>query len=395
MNTIAERYVKLILGIGDHDRNYVDAYYGPKEWKPASRSPRDLAQEAADLALSLRGAAGVDLSRLNFLLSQIASAQGRIAMLGGRKFSFDEEAKTLYGVEPPSVSESDLEQALRQVDQAIPGSGTLIERYARLEARFRVPPERLDRTFRAAIAEARQRTRRHIPALPAKESFEIEYVKGKSWSAYNWYKGEAHSLIQVNVDQPIAIDRVLHFACHEGYPGHHVYNALLEANLVRDRGWWEYSIYPLYSPQSLLAEGTADYGNHLVLAGRERLEFKRDVLFREAGLDPAAAEEQHRSVELVRPLRHAAILAARQYLDGRKDAAATVAILERYTLQNRALAERRLRFFDEHRSYVINYSFGEDLVANWISKTAGSDVSQRWNAFTSLLDSPRTPANLL
>ena len=33
MNTIAERYVKLVLAVGQHDADYVDAFYGPPEWK--------------------------------------------------------------------------------------------------------------------------------------------------------------------------------------------------------------------------------------------------------------------------------------------------------------------------------------------------------------------------
>src|SRR5688572_30606371 len=39
MNNIAEQYVRLILAIGQHDANYVDAYYGPEEWKPAAKEP--------------------------------------------------------------------------------------------------------------------------------------------------------------------------------------------------------------------------------------------------------------------------------------------------------------------------------------------------------------------
>jgi len=220
-------------------------------------------------------------------------------------------------------------------------------------------------------------------------------VKDKSWSAYNWYKGNARSLIQVNIELPIGIDRILHLACHEGYPGHHIYNALLEARLVKEKGWMEFCVYPLFSPQSLIAEGTADFGASLVIHGEERLAFKRDVLFKEAGLDPALAAEQHQMQKLLRPLRHAPIQAARAFLDGVKTAEETVAYLQRYGLQTKAMAERRLRFFNENRTYIINYSFGEDTVANWVSKTAGEDPAARWKAFIEILSTPRTPANLL
>ncbi|HEY7162245.1 MAG TPA: hypothetical protein VH815_13345, partial [Acidobacteriota bacterium] len=41
------------------------------------------------------------------------------------------------------------------------------------------------------------------------------------------------SIIQVNTDLPVTIDRAIDLACHEGYPGHHVLNLLIEKNLVR------------------------------------------------------------------------------------------------------------------------------------------------------------------
>ena len=71
-----------------------------------------------------------------------------------------------------------------------------------------VPADRLDGVFQTAIAACRERTRQHFE-LPEDESFEVEYVEDKSWSAYNWYKGGFHSLIQVNTDLPVYIDRAI------------------------------------------------------------------------------------------------------------------------------------------------------------------------------------------
>ena len=136
--------------------------------------------------------------------------------------------------------------------------------------------------------------------LPAEESFTVEYVTGKSWSGYNWYQGDYRSLIQVNIDLPIYIDRAIDLACHEGYPGHHVYNALLEKNLMRDRGWPEFTVYALFSPQSLIAEGTANYGIEVAFPNAERLAFEREVLFPAAGIDPARVDEYYEVHDLDR-----------------------------------------------------------------------------------------------
>ena len=33
LKSLAERYVKLVLAVGQHDADYVDAFYGPPEWR--------------------------------------------------------------------------------------------------------------------------------------------------------------------------------------------------------------------------------------------------------------------------------------------------------------------------------------------------------------------------
>src|SRR4029077_3561687 len=157
---------------------------------------------------------------------------------------------------------------------------------------FVIPKDRLSDVFNLAIAECRRRTLAHV-TLPAGETFTVEYVTNKSWSGYNWYQGQFRSLIQVNTDLPIYIDRAVDLACHEGYPGHHVYNVLLEQQLVRNRGWVEMTVYPLFSPQSLIAEGSANYGIEVAFPGDERVRFERERLFPAAGLDASRASEYY------------------------------------------------------------------------------------------------------
>jgi hypothetical protein len=198
----------------------------------------------------------------------------------------------------------------------------------------------------------------------------------------------------VNIDLPIYIDRALDLACHEGYPGHHVYNALLENRLVRQRGWVEYSVYPLFSPISFIAEGSANYGVDLSFPGQERIRFERERLFPLAGLDPARAEEYYRVMALTDELAYAGNEAARRYLDGKIDAGAAAEWLTRYAMYSPARAQQRVRFIDQYRSYVINYNLGKDLVRQYVERTGGTDQERRWQLFTALLSSPRLPSDL-
>ena len=192
----------------------------------------------------------------------------------------------------------------------------------------------------------------------------------KSWSGYNWYQGNFRSLIQVNTDLPIYIDRAVDLACHEGYPGHHVYNALLEKHLVRERGWTEFTVYPLFSPQSLIAEGSANYGIEVAFPGEERLTFERDrALSRWRG--STGESRRHYEVEVtVDQLAYAGNEAARRYLNGEIDAAEAAEWLDQYALMPPERAKQRVRFIDQYRSYVINYNLGKDMVRGFVERAA-------------------------
>ena len=403
MNDLAERYVKLVLAMGQHDGDYVDAYYGPEEWRADAERRQltldEIGSEADALITELDGTTTApepeELVRLRrqYLRLQLEALRARVRMLDGRVLAFDDESSALYDAVAPSHPESYFEDTLTRLARALPGQGTLIERYGVFRADFVIPPDRLDQVFDAAIAECRRRTLEHVE-LPAGESFTVEYVTDKSWSGYNWYQGDFRSLIQVNTDLPIYIDRAIDLACHEGYPGHHVYNVLLEQHLVRTRGWPEFSVYALFSPQSLIAEGTANYGIEVAFPNEERLGFERAVLFPAAGLDASRTAEYYHVQALVKQLDYAGNEAARRYLNGEIDRAAAADWLTRYAMMAPERAEQRTRFFDQYRSYVINYNLGRDLVAAFIDTRSGGRPEQRWEAFADLLTSPRLPSGL-
>ena len=403
MSQISRDYVRLVLALGAHDKDYVDAYYGPGDIKTEAEQAKlsldDIGKNAKTLGEQLKRTppAGDELSRLRhqYLEKQLAAMTARVRMLKGERLSFDEESRALYDAVAPTNSEAHFQQVLDRLDKRFPGQGPLVERYDAWRRTFVIPKEKLDPVFKAAIAACREQTLKHV-ALPPGESFTVEYVTNKSWSGYNWYQGNYRSLIQVNTDLPIYIDRAVDLACHEGYPGHHVYNALLEQHLVKERGWLEFTVYPLFSPQSLIAEGTANFGIEVAFPGHEREKFERTTLFPLAGLDPARAAEYYEVQAMVDELSYAGNEAARRYLDGRIDGDAAAAWLERYALMPHERAAQRVRFFDQYRSYVINYNYGKDLVRRFIEARGGTAANpeKRWHEFEALLSSPRLPSGL-
>src|SRR5262245_41286179 len=109
MNAIAQSYVKLVLELGEHDADYVDAYYGPPEWREQARAAhRPLPEiQAASRTLQTELAAiavpqdPLVVLRQQFLQKQLAALIARVDMLAGKKLSFDDETRALYDATAP------------------------------------------------------------------------------------------------------------------------------------------------------------------------------------------------------------------------------------------------------------------------------------------------------
>lgn len=404
LDTTAEAYVRLVLAIGLHDPDYVDAFFGPPQWreevKAAGQSIEALITSAQQLLQDLGRIPRTHQEELlvlrhQYLSRQLRSAIARLEMLQGHSFTFEEEAFALYDAHPPVYTAEFFEGMLSRLDGLLPGTGAVAQRFELFRNHFIIPRDTLDGVFQAAIRECRDRTRTVID-LPGEERFTLEYVTNKPWSGYNWYKGSSTSLIQINTDLPIFIDRAVDLAAHEGYPGHHVYNSLLEAHLARERGWVEFTVYALFSPQSLIAEGTANFGIEVAFPGEERVAFERATLFPLAGLDPAETKRYYAVHQLTGVLNYAHNEAARGYLNGTMSRRQAEEWLVTYALMSAERAAQRVRFIDAYRSYVINYNLGQDLVRHYIEARGGTsdNPTRRWEEFRALISSPRLPSGL-
>ncbi|KAA3613122.1 MAG: hypothetical protein D8M58_12500 [Calditrichaeota bacterium] len=405
MDEIAESYVRLSLEIGLYDSDFIDAYYGPEEWKPkvekSDSLPSDKFINQANALLKQcenvdqTNYKEIDKARLSLMKKQLIAVKTKVEMMAGKVYSFDEEARLLYDTDPPHFTEDYFDNVLAELEKTVPGKGDLSTRYNEYASQFIIKKDKLDIVFKKAIDEGRKRTMKYVD-LPENENFVLEFVSNKSWGGYNYYQGNSQSLIQINTDSPSFIQRAIDTGCHEGYPGHHFLNARLEQNLVNKMGWKEFSVYPLFTPMSLIAEGTANYGIEVAFPGEEKITFETEVLYPLAGLDPAKAVQYSKISELRSKLGYAGNEAARKYLNGeisREDAAKWN---EKYLLMTPKRALQRISFVDQYRSYVINYNWGKDLVKKFIESNGGTadNPEKRWELFIDLVSNPHSASDL-
>lgn len=373
LNEAATQYVKLGLELGEYDKDYVDAYLGPQEWQTHAKAQlRSKQQLASDISQLLQQLETIDVTnqtlklRHKALFRNVRAMDVRARMLLGETFSFAEEAKLIYDTTIPKYDLKKFDQVLSEINQLVPGDGDLAQRVDAFRTQFAIADEKVSEVVDLAIAECRKRSAQYI-SLPSNESFELQYVTDKSWSGYNWYQGDNKSLMQINQDFPMQIERAIVLGCHEGYPGHHVWNVLIENNLLNTKGWIEYSIFPLFSPYALIAEGSANYGVELAFPDNQKVLYEKDFLFPIAGLNPAKAIVLDKLNKLTEQLSHSITATAQLYLNAEISREEAIEQRRKYALVSKAKAEQSVRFIEQYRAYVLNYNLGKDIVSDYIN----------------------------
>ena len=173
MNAAAERYTHLVLALGQHDPDYVDAFYGPAEWKTQAEKEKKsldaIGADAVELSATLAktpdaATSGDEMLKLRreYLQKQISALAARVRMLKGEKLKFDDESRALYDAVAPTFPDSHFDQIIAQLEKKIPGNGPLWERYENWRKPFMIPKEKLDTVFQLAIKECRARTLAHV-----------------------------------------------------------------------------------------------------------------------------------------------------------------------------------------------------------------------------------------
>jgi len=261
-----ERYLELGLRLGKHDEELVDSYYGPAEIAERveaeeRREPAALAAEADELLEGLSDP---------WLAAQVRSLGATARKHAGERLSYVEEGKLVYGIELRWHDEAAFARGATLLDEALPGSGEVRDRYARWIQDTAIPSEILGHALLDTAAELRRLTREAV-GLPDGEGFELELVTGKRWLGYAKYQGGLQTGIFVNTDLPLPAAMLIHLTSHEIYGGHHTHRVWQETDLVRGRGEIERTLDLLWSPEAVISEGIAETGPGIVAGDGEAL----------------------------------------------------------------------------------------------------------------------------
>jgi hypothetical protein len=359
--SVAERYLRLGLRVGRHVDGIVDAYFGPPELAAEVEAeslvvPRELADHADALLGELDD---------GWLRDQVEGLRTYAGVLAGDQTPYADEVEGCYGVRPAWTDEAVFAAAHEELEQLLPGEGTLAERLDRWETSIRVPAEQVEDAVAAVIDETRVWARRLVD-LPDGEGVVVEIVRDEPWIAFCAYLGNFRSRIAVNVDLPISAIELLVLAIHETYPGHHVERCCKDQLLVRGAGLLEETIVLVPTPQAVVAEGIATVAPWVLLEGDAGPALVSIVSEAGIELDLDHALTVGRALE---PCRRSSVNAALMLHERGASEAETQSYIERWGLLTSVQAAHAIRFFTEptSRSYVLTYSAGRDLCRSYIA----------------------------
>jgi len=384
---VVERYLALGLALGRHIDGYVDAYYGPTLIKDRVAAaplvpPDALVGAARDLLADLDAgealgdptelpdptAADVSASsslRRRWLRAQLIGVLTSARLLAGEHIGYADEVEACYGVRPARPVVEDILGAHAALDEVVPGSGPLAERFVAWRESQAVPADALLPALHSLADDLRERTA-SLFGLPDGEEIDWVLETDKPWGGFNYYLGELRSRVAINVDLPVLSTSLAHLVAHEAYPGHHTEHSRKEVGLVRARRYYEESIFLVGTPQCLLAEGLADLGLEIVFGAHPEPIVAEHLRPLHIPYDPDAVAVVRTASESLASVR--ALAAFRLHEDG-ADPETVVEEVARLALLPPQRAEKVVAFLVDPtwRSYITCYVDGLRLCRGYVA----------------------------
>ncbi|HEX3425568.1 MAG TPA: hypothetical protein VHT30_05515 [Acidimicrobiales bacterium] len=389
MPDLIDDYLELGLALGRHIDGMVYAYYGPPELAARVaaepiRPPTELEARARRLLADLVATTALDAARRQFLIAQVRGLRTTAAKLAGQAIGYADEVEACYGVRPEMVPEDTFAAAHRRLDEVLPGSGPLAERYVTWREAQAVPADKLRVAVDSLAEDLRARTKA-LFGLPDDERVDFDLVTNQPWAGFNYYLGNLRSRVVINVDLPVLSTSLGHLVAHEAYPGHHTEHCRKEVGLVRRRRHLEETIFLVGTPQCLLAEGLADLGLEVVAGRRPEPVIAEHLRPLGIAYDADLVAQLSAAGESLGQVRGNAALLL--HTDG-ADVDTVVDYLARWSLLSRPRAAKAVQFLTDPtwRAYIYCYISGVDLCRRFV---AGDPAR-----FARLITEQLTPADL-
>jgi len=385
MGEFGEKYLTLVLEIDKHFEGYVDSYFGPPTLKEnveisKKKSIHDLKNDVQEL-VNLIPEEG---KRGKYLERNLQSVDFTLRILDGEKFDFYDEIEGIFDIRPRIMSENEILKIRETLRELLSPSNDnnddtdLYLLYMDWTNKFRLSKEELIKAFNLTLEEVKKRTL-GLFELVEGENVEINYVSNQPWKAYNYFLGNAHSKIDINIDYPFYAFEIPCIIAHETYPGHHLLLQLREKILYKENGYLDAAVCTLQSPLNVIAEGSANLAAEIIFPDDELHQWMGEFLLPKLKLPLSKPDELETFYQVLKTVDKLQIPGlsfsivtntAIKYYNGELDKKEAVDYLQEYGLVSRDAASSTLEMMimPLFRSYMTIYSEGYLLVKDYVTR---------------------------
>lgn len=402
LNPLARQYVNLALQLGNLKPGFVDAWYGPKylasfsaaQAKDPSHNARTITDAASKLKNELQrtpgDAARREMLRRHYLYSNIRALETQARIVAGDKIPLETEMRDCYDVRPYWTPETDI-QEMHDGFASVLGvkKENFIAAMEQYSDQTSIEPKLAVQLLNTVIfPRLRERTNQLFPQLPAHAAINLALAYNVSWSAYNYFKGNAVSGVKFNASTRMSAGTIAGTGAHEAWPGHGTDLAIHEELLLKGEGRLEHSISVYGSPWCVVGEGWANSALNAIFSEDEVVALQTQIL-RTANITAYSADQTIAIAAIAQRLRcvqgNVAIM-----LENGAPREQALQYAKKWRLINDANAERTVRFIEIYgKAYPFTYFLGQELVEKLLARPEGKHY---WS--TRILTEPVTPSLL-
>ena len=253
LNTLAQDYLDLTLSKSRYDEIDIQWFTESPFWRRTSmrysreykilpdyeigdlkhgKSLRDILDESENLIGLLKAyratAQEQELARIDYIIDHVTSVHVRAQLLSGQTMSYDEMTDGLYGLVAPEYDPKPMQDLLSDLQQVLPGSGSVQEKIAAFRSRITVPTEHLLQVLTGATQFFHDETVRHmhvtgnsmprvrVRALADPRSDFLSILFGYDYNHLE-YERNFNTLVRWSAD------KIVECIGHEMEPGHLTY----------------------------------------------------------------------------------------------------------------------------------------------------------------------------
>lgn len=336
-----------------------------------------------------KNASDKEIQRVKYLLDHVKNLHIRTRLLLGEKPSFDQMTNGLYCLVAPPYNYTNFDDILGEINQALPGFGSVQEKIKRFRKSLSIPPEKLlevitnstqvfhDIAVRNMTISGNSMPRVRVRELPDKNMVFLSILFGYD---YNHIEYERN----FNLLYPWTVVSVVEYVGHEMEPGHLTYFEKRLQTMI-DTCWPEMSIVSQYSSSNAFSEGSARHAISISFDNSmdKQVEFEREIIFKNAGIDLGLVELMPLWHKYCKIAGYGKLEASRHLWNNTWTKEKARQFLEQYAFVDKGTGEDAIENLPKDEGHFVAHDYARDVVQEYFDFVS-KDVKKQWKLYEQL-----------